>query len=117
MDVNTSLDLCLVDGGEELDDHVENIRINWRDGDRIESCDLTIPDAAGFLILKTAVCRYREKAKDPYDIYYYCRYSDDPVLISQRLESCKAQPAIGRTIAALRRMFSTRRQQMGRDGS
>jgi hypothetical protein len=57
------------------------------------------------LILKTAVCRYREKPKDPYDIYYYCRYSDDPALISERLESCKAQPAIGRTIGALRRMF------------
>ncbi len=103
--VNTSLDLCLVDGGEELDDHVETIRINWRDGEHIETCDLTIPDAAGFLILKTAVCRYREKPKDPYDIYYYCRYSDDPALISERLESCKAQPAIGRTIGALRRMF------------
>jgi hypothetical protein len=103
--VNTSLNLCLVDGGEELDDHVETIRISWRDGEHIETCDLTIPDAAGFLILKTAVCRYREKPKDPYDIYYYCRYSDDPALISERLESCKAQPAIGRTIGALRRMF------------
>ena len=103
--VNASLDLCLVDGGEELDDHVETIRINWRDGERIESCDLTIPDPAGFLILKTAVCRYREKPKDPYDIYYYCRYSEDPALVRQRLESSKALPSIERTLAALQRMF------------
>jgi hypothetical protein len=103
--VNTSLDLCLIDGGEELGDHVESIRIDWRDGEHVESCDLTIPDAVGFLILKTAVCRYREKSKDPYDIYYYCRYSEAPDLILKALASNKAQPAIARTVAAMQRMF------------
>lgn len=99
----SSLDLCLIDGGEELGDHVEPIRIDWRDGERTGSSEFLIPDAAGFLILKTAVCRFREKPKDPYDIYYYCRYSEDATLIRQRLESGKTQAAIVRTIAALLR--------------
>ena len=63
--VNASLDLCLIDGGEELDDHVETIRINWRDGERIEEQRFLIPDPAGFLILKTAVCRYPRKTQRP----------------------------------------------------
>jgi hypothetical protein len=103
--ISSSLDLCLIDGGEELGDHVETIRIDWRDGERAESSEFLIPDPAGFLILKTAVCRFREKPKDPYDIYYYCRYSEDATLVRQRLESGKTQPAILRTVATLRRMF------------
>jgi hypothetical protein len=101
----SSLDLCLIDGGEELGDHVEPIRIDWRDGECTGSSEFLIPDAAGFLILKTAVCHFREKPKDPYDIYYYCRYSEDPDGIRLRLEAGKTEPAIERTIAALRRMF------------
>jgi hypothetical protein len=101
----SSLDLCLIDGGEELGDHVEPIRIDWRDGECTGSSEFLIPDAAGFLILKTAVCHFREKPKDPYDIYYYCRYSEAPDRIRQRLEAGNTEPAIERTIAALRRMF------------
>jgi len=103
--ISSSLDLCLIDGGEELGGHVEPIRIDWRDRERTGSSEFLVPDAAGFLILKTAVCRFREKPKDPYDIYYYCRYSEDPDRIRQRLEASKTEPAIERTIAALRRMF------------
>jgi hypothetical protein len=75
--IDSSLDLCLVDGAEDLADHVETIRINWLDGDNIETCDITIPDQVGFLMLKAEVCRYRETTKDPYDIYYYCRFSEE----------------------------------------
>ena len=73
----TSLDLCLVDGAENLDDHVETIRISFRDAEKVETFEVNVPDCVGFLMLKTEVCRYREKTKDPYDIYYYCRYSED----------------------------------------
>ncbi|MGA3264154.1 MAG: hypothetical protein ABSC47_08940 [Terracidiphilus sp.] len=100
--VNTSLDLCMVDGAEKLGDHVEVIQINW---DRIESCNISKPDQVGFLLLKTEVCRFREKSKDPYDIYYYCSHSEDPELIRQRLQAAIAKPAIRRTVDSLQRMF------------
>jgi hypothetical protein len=101
----TSLDLCLVDGAEDLDDHVETIQINWRDGETVERSELTIPDPAGFLLLKTVVCRYRENPKDPYDIYYYCRYSEDLNVIRQNLASAKHSPSVHRTLSELQRMF------------
>jgi hypothetical protein len=101
----TTLDLCSVDGAEDLDDHVETILINWRDGETIQRSELTIPDPAGFLLLKTVVCRYRENLKDPYDIYYYCRYSEDLDVIRQTLTSAKHSSAIERTISELKRMF------------
>jgi hypothetical protein len=46
---NSSIDLCLVDGAEHLKDHVETLRINVRDGDRVESFEVNVPDAVGFL--------------------------------------------------------------------
>jgi hypothetical protein len=69
----TSLDLCLIDGAEDLNEHVETIQINCREGEIVETFEIAVPNAAGFLILKATVCRYREKPKDAYDIYYYCR--------------------------------------------
>ena len=95
----------MVDGAEDLAGHVEIIRISWVDDDKTEICDITIPDQVGFLMLKAEVCRYRETPKDPYDIYYYCRYSEEPDLIRQKLEAAIDQPAIRRTIDALQRMF------------
>jgi len=74
---NSTLDLCLVDGAKDLKDHVETLRINLRDGDKVESFEITVPDATGFLLLKTAVGHFREESKDAYDLYYYCRYSED----------------------------------------
>jgi hypothetical protein len=56
-------------------------------------------------MLKAEVCRYRETAKDPYDIYYYCRYSEDPDLIRQKLEANIVEPAVRRTVDALQKMF------------
>jgi hypothetical protein len=65
----------------------------------------TLSDAAGFLLLKTTVCNYRRKPKDPYDIYYYCRYSEDPEVIHRKLADSISEPAIATTIAQLRSMF------------
>ena len=103
--LNSFLDLCLVDGAEDLGSHVEEIRIVWLDADKTETCDITIPDQVGFLLLKAEVCRYRETSKDPYDIYYYCRYSEEPGLIRQKLEAAIGERAVRRTVDALRRMF------------
>lgn len=103
--LDSSLDLCLADGAEDLEGHIEVIRISWLDGERTEICDITIPNQVGFLLLKTEVCRYREMPKDPYDIYYYCRYSEDPDLIRQKLEAAIGEPAVRRTVDALQRMF------------
>lgn len=103
--LNSFLDLCLVDGAEDLGDHVEEIRIVWLDADKTETCDITIPDQVGFLLLKAEVCRYRETSKDPYDIYYYCRYSEEPDLIRQKLEAAIEERAVRRTVDALQRMF------------
>lgn len=49
--LESSLDLCLVDGAEDLAGHVEGIRIDWVDGDSAQTCDITIPDQVGFLML------------------------------------------------------------------
>jgi hypothetical protein len=103
--LESSLDLCLVDGAEDLSGHVEGIRISWLDGDRTETCDIMIPNQVGFLMLKAEVCRYRETPKDPYDIYYYCRYSEDPDSIRQKLVAAIDEPAVRRTVDALQKMF------------
>jgi Nucleotidyl transferase AbiEii toxin, Type IV TA system len=102
----TSLDLCLVDGAEDLNDHVETIRINCRESEHVEIFEIAVPDATGFLILKTTVCRYREKPKDAYDIYYYCRYSEGSAAIRQMLASSIHEPAVVRTVKALKQMFT-----------
>ena len=34
---NTTLDLCLGDGAEELNDHIETLRINSRGSEKIET--------------------------------------------------------------------------------
>jgi hypothetical protein len=103
--IDSSLDLCLVDGAEDVAGHVETIRISWLDGDKAEVCEITIPDPVGFLMLKAEVCRYRETTKDPYDIYYYCRFSEEPDSIRKTLEAAIEEPAVQRTVDALQRMF------------
>jgi hypothetical protein len=100
------LDLCRVDGAEDLRDHVEVLRINLRDGEKAEAFEITVPDAVGFLLLKTTVARFREEPKDAYDIYYYCRYSEDPVLIRAMLAKTIDEPAIARTVGDLKAKFS-----------
>jgi hypothetical protein len=103
---NSSLDLCLVDGAEDLKDHMETLHINVRDGDKVESFEINVPDAVGFLLLKTAVGRFREESKDAYDLYYYCRYSEDPVVIRGMLAKAIHEPAIARTLQDLRTKFT-----------
>jgi len=52
-----SLQLCLADGGEDLGNHIETIQIHCREGESLETFEITVPDAVGFLILKTTVTR------------------------------------------------------------
>jgi hypothetical protein len=104
--VTSSLQLCLIDGAEELDNHIETIRLNFREGENVQTFEITVPDAVGFLILKTTATRFREKSKDPYDIYYYCRYSQDPATIREMLAGSIHEPAVARTVEALKRMFT-----------
>jgi hypothetical protein len=104
--VNSTLDLCLVDGAEDLNDHVETLRINLRDADKVESFAISVPDAAGFLLLKTAVGYFREESKDAYDLYYYCRYSEDPAVIREMLGKAIHEPAIARTVQDLKTKFT-----------
>jgi len=104
--VTTSLDLCCVDGGEDLNDHIESLTINVRDGENVETFEITVPNAVGFLLLKTTVGHYREDSKDAYDIYYYCRYSDDSASIREMLADALAEPAIARTVQDLKTKFT-----------
>jgi hypothetical protein len=89
-----------------LNDHVETIYISCREGEEVETFELTVPDCVGFLMLKTAVCKFRENPKDSYDIYYYCRYSEEPSVIRQRLAQFAVEPAVGATINSLKTNFS-----------
>ncbi|MGA3093726.1 MAG: nucleotidyl transferase AbiEii/AbiGii toxin family protein [Terriglobales bacterium] len=102
----SSLELCLVDGAEDLGSHVETIQIRCREGCNLQIFEITVPDAVGFLMLKTAVTRFREKPKDAYDIYYYCRYSEEPAAIQTMLASSIHEPAVRRTVEALKKMFT-----------
>ena len=104
--VTSSLDLCRVDGGEDLNDHVETLHINVRDGDKVETFEIVVPDAVGFLLLKTAVGHYCEDPKDAYDIYYYCRYSEDSTTIREMLAKLIGEPAVSRTIQDLKAKFT-----------
>lgn len=103
---DSSLQLCLADGAEDLSDHVEAIQIHCREGESVQTFEISVPDPVGFLILKTTVTRFREKSKDPYDIYYYCRYSQDPATIRDMLAGSIHEPAVARTVEALKRMFT-----------
>src|SRR6266478_4179713 len=60
----TSLDLCLVDGAEDLNDHVETIRINCREGEHVETFEIAVWAAAGVESSRVAVrhsCRSNEE--------------------------------------------------------
>jgi hypothetical protein len=102
---STSLDVCIADGADALGEHVETVQITWRDADSEQTVEVRIPDAVGFLILKTTVGHYRMKNKDPYDIYYYCRYSEDPDVIRQKLSESKHEKAVQSALADLRSRF------------
>jgi hypothetical protein len=104
--VTTSLDLCRVDGGEDLNGHLETLHINVRNGETVETCEIVVPDAVGFLLLKTAVGHYREDPKDAYDIYYYCRYCQESTSIREMLAKAIAEPAVARTVEDLKAKFT-----------
>lgn len=97
--------MCRIDGGESLGSHVETIAISAAEIAGGEPVNIRIPDPAGFLMLKTKVTHFREQAKDPYDIFHYCRYSEDPEVIRETLASCIDEPAIAQTIKDLKRLF------------
>src|SRR5262249_52127655 len=101
--LTTSLALCCVDGGEDLNDHIETLSINVRDGNNVETFEIIVPNAVGFLLLKTTLGHYREESKDAYDIYYYCRYSEDSVSVRELLVTAQAEPSIARTVQDLKR--------------
>jgi hypothetical protein len=50
--LTTSLDLCCVEGGEDLNDHIETLQISVRDGENVETFEIAVPNAVGFLLLK-----------------------------------------------------------------
>ncbi len=102
---STSIDVCLADGAEVLGEHIETVQITWREADTEQTVEIRIPDAVGFLILKTSVGHYRMKDKDPYDIYYYCRYSEDPNVIRQKLAESNQERAVQSALADLRFRF------------
>jgi hypothetical protein len=104
--LTTSLDLCCVDGGEDLNDHIEMLQINLRDSENVETFEIAVPNAVGFLLLKTTVGHYQEESKDAYDIYYYCRYSEDSTTIRGMLAKAVDEPAIARTIQDLKTKFT-----------
>ena len=106
--VTTSLDLCCVDGGEDLNDHIETLKINLQDGKNVKAFEIVVPNAVGFLLLKTTVAHYREEPKDAYDIYYYCRYSEDSATIRDMLAKAVVEPAIARTVRDLKTKFTDR---------
>jgi len=102
---STSLNACLADGADVIGEHIETVQITWREADTEQTVDIRIPDAVGFLILKTTVGHYRMKDKDPYDIYYYCRYSEDPDVIRQKLAESREERAVQSVLVDLRSRF------------
>ena len=48
----------------------------------------------------------REDPKDAYDIYYYCRYSEDSDLIREMLAKAIGEPAVARTVQDLKAKFT-----------
>ena len=63
--MDSSLDMCLVDGAEDLAAHVETIRISWLVGDKTEVCEITIPDPVGFLMLKQKFAAIVRRSRIP----------------------------------------------------
>ena len=104
--LTASLDHCCVDGGEYLNDHIETLQMNLRDSGKVETFEIAVPNAVGFLLLKTAVGHYREESKDAYDIYYYCRYCEDSKTIRKMLAKAVDEPAIARTVQDLKTKFT-----------
>ena len=70
-----------------MNNHIETLHIKVRDGEKVETFEIVVPDAVGFLLLKTAVGHYREDPKDAYDIYYCIRNYPDG--IGSLAEACR----------------------------
>lgn len=65
-----------MDGGEDLNDHIETLQINVRDGENVETFEITVPNAVGFLLLKPPWAIIGKSPRTPMTFYYYCRYSE-----------------------------------------
>lgn len=103
--IQSSLDLCIADGADQLGDHIEKIQINWKVGTSDQTSEITVPDPVGFLMLKAEVSRWRQEGKDIYDMYYYCRYSEAPEVIRAKLEAAIDEPAVRAAVARLQTIF------------
>jgi len=102
----TSLDLALLDGGVNLTQHLEEITIlHQEDSGKPLTTKITIPDAVGFLMLKTEVTRFRKNEKDPYDMYYYCTRCEEPAAIRQKLRDRLSAPGVENVVRRLQYLF------------
>jgi hypothetical protein len=102
----TSLDFALLDGGANLRHHLETIRITHQeDSGAPHTTEVSIPNAVGFLILKSEVTKFRQKDKDPYDIYYYCTHCEDERDIREKLRQSITCSGVPEAIERLRYLF------------
>jgi hypothetical protein len=75
-------------------------------GRGFEAFEIAVPNPVGFLLLKTTVGHYREAPKDAYDIYYYCRYSENSASIQEMLAKAVGEPAVTRPVYDLKTKFT-----------
>ncbi len=103
--IQSSLDLCIADGADQLGTHIEKIQITWKAEAGAETSEITVPDPVGFLMLKAEVSKWRQEGKDIYDLYYYCRYSEAPEVIRAKLEAAIDEPAVRAAVDRLQVIF------------
>lgn len=100
------LDYSILDGWEVLENHTETVQFDYNRPDgNIGQSRITIPDAVGFLTLKALVTNYREREKDPYDLYYYCKYAEEPKTINSMLRDAQNEPIVKKALVRLKQMF------------
>ena len=56
-------------------------------------------------MLKAEVTKFRQKVKDPYDIYYYCTHCEDSEAIRHGLLAAIESPGVRETIRRLHWLF------------
>lgn len=104
----TQLPLLAIQGGSIVPQYTEKVQIEFISGEggTRETADVTIPDAAGFLTMKSLVTYSRENPKDAYDIYYYCRYSEDVASIRARLSAALDAAEVKMGVSRMKYIFS-----------
>ena len=104
----TQLPLSAIQGGSIVPQYTEKVQIEFISGEggTRETADVTIPDAAGFLTMKSLVTYSRENPKDAYDIYYYCRYSEDVASIRAKLSAALDAAEVKMGVSRMKYIFS-----------